>query len=163
VLPIRGNVGTRLGKMEAGEYDALVLASAGLARLELTHRVTEHMSVAESVPSAGQGALGIECLAGADEVRELISVLDDPDVRRCVETERRVTAGLAADCSAPLGAYAQLENGRLTLDAVVGTPDGTRLLRASAAGTDGAAVGAEVVASLEAQGARDILDSLDLS
>ena len=162
VLPIRGNVGTRLGKMEAGEYDALVLASAGLARLELEHRVTEHMSVQDSVPSAGQGALGIVCLAGADEVRELISVLDDPDVRRCVETERRVTAGLAADCSAPLGAYAQLEGGRLTLDAVVGTPDGTRLLRASASGQDAAAVGAEVVASLEAQGARDILDSLGL-
>jgi len=163
VLPIRGNVGTRLGKMEAGEYDALVLASAGLARLELTHRITEHMSVEDSVPSAGQGALGIECLAGADEVRELIGVLDDPDVRRCVETERRVTAGLAADCSAPLGAYAQLEAGRLTLHAVVGTPDGTRLLRASAAGEEPAAVGAKVVADLEAQGARDILDSLDLS
>ncbi|MAT83512.1 MAG: hydroxymethylbilane synthase [Gammaproteobacteria bacterium] len=162
VAPIRGNVGTRLGKMESGEYDALVLASAGLRRLELEHLVTEHLDVDRSVPSAGQGALGIECLAAADDVRELIAVLDDPDVRACVETERRVTAGLAADCSAPLGAYAVLDSGSLSLSAVLGTPDGTRLLRARASGAEPDAVGAAVVAELERQGARDILDALDL-
>lgn len=161
VAPIRGNVGTRLGKMASGEYDALVLASAGLRRLELEHLVTEHLDVARSVPSAGQGALGIECLATADEVRELIAVLDDPRVRACVETERRVTAGLAADCSAPLGAYAVLEDGELSLSAVLGRPDGTRLLRARASGADPDSVGAAVVADLEGQGAREILDALD--
>jgi hydroxymethylbilane synthase len=148
--------------MESGEYDALVLASAGLGRLELEHLVTEHLDVERSVPSAGQGALGIECLAAADEVRELIAVLDDPHVRACVETERRVTAGLAADCSAPLGAYATLQDGELSLSAVLGSPDGSRLLRARASGTDPGTVGAAVVADLEAQGARDILDALDL-
>lgn len=161
VSPIRGNVGTRLGKMEAGEFDALVLASAGLKRLKLEHLVTEHMSVTDSVPSAGQGALGIECLADADDVRELIRVLHDDRVSACVLAERTVTAALAADCSAPVGAYAELHGDRIDLAAVVGTVDGRYLLRAKASGSDPRAVGAEVAASLEAQGAREILAGLE--
>lgn len=160
VAPIRGNVGTRLGKMEAGEYAALVLASAGLKRLKLEHRVTEHLSVADSVPSAGQGALGIECLAAADQVRQLISVLHDERVSACVTAERTVTAGLAADCSAPLGAYAELHGETVELQAVVGSVDGRRLLRAAASGSDPVAVGEAVVASLKEQGAADILAGL---
>lgn len=161
VAPIRGNVGTRLGKMEAGEYDALVLAAAGLQRLELTHRVTEYLNVEASVPAAGQGALGIECLASADRVRELIAVLNDEVVSRGVRAERTVSAGLGADCSAPLGAYATLEGPRIELNAVLATPDGARVLRARASGEDPAVVGGEVVESLKSQGAMEILDALE--
>ncbi len=162
VAPIRGNVGTRLAKLEAGEYDALVLASAGLARLKLESRITEHLSVADSVPAAGQGALGIECLAGDERVRALVSVLNDEAVSRCVRAERAVSAGLGADCSAPLGAYAYLQEGRIRLSAVLASVDGRRVLRAAAEGDEPAEVGARVVESLKAQGAMEILGALDL-
>jgi hydroxymethylbilane synthase len=160
VVPVRGNVGTRLGKLDAGDYDALVLASAGLERLGLSDRITEYLSVVDSVPCAGQGALGIECLAGARQLRELIAVLNDPQVSACVLAERAVSAGLGADCSAPLGAYAELCGDRISLVAVLASVDGRRLLRAEASGSDPGKVGAEVVESLESQGARAILDSL---
>jgi hydroxymethylbilane synthase len=160
ILPVRGNVGTRLGKLEAGEFDALVLASAGLARLGLQERVAEHMSVTDSVPAAGQGALGIECLASAVRVRALIEVLNDDPVSRCVRAERAVSAGLGADCSAPLGAYAVMQVDRILLRAVLGSVDGRQLLRAEATGVDPAALGAEVVEQLAAQGAMAILDQL---
>lgn len=160
VAPVRGNVGTRLGKMQAGEYDALVLAAAGLGRLGMADRITEYLSVVESVPAAGQGALGIECRAGDDAVRDLIAVLDDPEVNACVTAERTVSAGLGADCSAPLGAYAQRIGGCIHLTAVLASVDGRRVLRASASGDDPGSVGGEVVESLQAQGAGDILDSL---
>lgn len=161
VRPIRGNVGTRLGKLDAGEYDALVLAGAGLARLDLLARVTEYLSVEDSVPSAGQGALGIECLADAAVVQDLVAVLDDPAVRRAVSAERAVTAGLAADCSAPLGAHARLEGGQIHLAAALGSVDGSRLLKVAVSGSDPDAVGAAAVAALRAQGADAILGALD--
>jgi hydroxymethylbilane synthase len=160
ILPVRGNVGTRLGKLDAGEFDALVLASAGLARLGLADRIAEYMSVTDSVPAAGQGALGIECLAGSSRVRDLIEVLNDAQVSRCVRAERAVSSGLGADCSAPLGAYAILEADRIALHAVLGSVDGRQMLHASAIGSDPAAVGAEVVEHLESQGAMAILDQL---
>ena len=162
VAPIRGNVGTRLGKLEAGEFDALVLASAGLKRLELAHRVAEYLETEDSLPAAGQGALGIECLADADDVRTLIDPLNDPEVSVCVSAEREVSAGLGADCSAPLGAHAVLDGGTLQLRALLASPDGSRLLRAAATGGDPRAVGGEVVASLREQGAVALLQSLDL-
>ena len=161
VAPVRGNVGTRLGKMAAGEYDALVLAGAGLQRLDLEHRITEYLSVAESLPAAGQGALGIECLAGADDVRALIGVLNDRQVNRRVSAERAVSAGLGADCSAPLGAYCEGDGEQLALSAVLATVDGRRVLRAAAAGTDPEAVGTEVAEALKAQGGMGILAALD--
>ncbi|MEQ8486442.1 MAG: hydroxymethylbilane synthase [Pseudomonadales bacterium] len=161
VSPVRGNVGTRLGKLDAGEYDALVLASAGLHRLGLSGRVAEYLDVQRSVPAAGQGALGIECLATAKSVRALLAVLDDPLVRRCVEAERAVSAGLGADCSAPLGAHATLQGDQVQLDAVLASVDGRRVLRASARGSDPVVVGGRVVADLRRQGAADILAALD--
>jgi hydroxymethylbilane synthase len=155
-------VGTRLGKLEAGEFDALVLASAGLRRLELAHRVSEYLDVEDSLPAAGQGALGIECLADAVDVQTLIAPLNDLEVSACVGAEREVSAGLGADCSAPLGAHAVLDGGTLHLRALLASPDGTKVLRAGAVGADSRAVGAEVVAALRAQGAMALLDSLDL-
>jgi hydroxymethylbilane synthase len=158
---VRGNVGTRLGKLDAGEYDALVLASAGLHRLGLSGRVAEYLDVQRSVPAAGQGALGIECLAAVESVRALLAVLDDPLVRRCVEAERAVSAGLGADCSAPLGAHATLQGDQVQLNAVLASVDGRRVLRASARGSDPVVVGGRVVADLRRQGAADILAALD--
>jgi hydroxymethylbilane synthase len=160
IRPVRGNVGTRLGKLDAGEFDALVLASAGLRRLGLEQRVAEHFDVDASVPAAGQGALGIECLAGAERVRALIEVLNDDAVSRCVRAERAVSAGLGADCSAPLGAHAVLRGDRIELTAVLGSVDGRQILRAASAGSDPAVVGAEVVERLRTQGAEAILDTL---
>jgi len=161
VGPIRGNVGTRLAKLDAGEFDALLLAAAGLGRLGLMHRISEHLSVDQSMPAAGQGALGIECRADAPAVRALVATLDDPDMAPCVRAERGVSAGLGADCSAPLGAHAIREaSGVLHLRAVLASPDGRRVLRASARGVDPLAVAAEVVAALKADGAAAILASL---
>jgi hydroxymethylbilane synthase len=157
VGPVRGNVGTRLGKLDAGEFDALVLASAGLHRLGLESRIAEYLDVEQSVPAAGQGALGIECLADADEVCALIGVLNDPQVSVCVLAERAVSAGLGADCSSPLGAHAVLDGDTIHLQAVLASADGSRVLRARASGTDPHAVGAQVVAALRSDGADRLL------
>jgi hydroxymethylbilane synthase len=160
VAPVRGNVGTRLKKLDSGDYDALILASTGLDRLGLGARVAEHLPVETFVPAAGQGALGIECLSGADRVRDLIAALNDPEVSACVQAERTVSAGLGADCSAPLGAFAERRDGRIELTALLGSADGREQLRAHAVGTDPAAVGQTVVASLRDQGAMAILKRL---
>ncbi len=162
VEPIRGNVGTRLGKLESGEYDALLLAGAGLKRLNMIDRIAEYLEVEDSLPAAGQGALGIECLAESEHVQALLAPLNDSRVSACVSAERFVSAGLGADCSAPLGAYAELRGDSLHLRAVLASPDGSRLLRAAATGADPVAVAAEVVAALLAQGGAELLDSLDL-
>lgn len=162
VEPIRGNVGTRLGKLESGEYDALLLAGAGLKRLNMSHRIAEYLEVEDSLPAAGQGALGIECLAESEHVQALLAPLNDSRVSACVSAERCVSAGLGADCSAPLGAYAELRGENLHLRAVLATPDGSRLLRGAATGTDPVAVAGEVVAALLAQGGAELLDTLEL-
>jgi hydroxymethylbilane synthase len=161
VRPVRGNVGTRLGKLDAGEYDALMLAAAGLKRLGLAGRVTEFLAVEDSMPAAGQGALGIECLASANEVRALIEPFDDPVAGACVRAERGVSAGLGADCSAPLGAYAEASpDGTLHLRAILAAPDGSEVLRAAATGREPAELARTVVATLASAGAARILASL---
>lgn len=161
VRPVRGNVGTRLGKLDAGEYDALMLAAAGLRRLGLEGRVTEYLQVEHSMPAAGQGALGIECLAEAADVRALVAPLDDADVGACVRAERGVSAGLGADCSAPLGAFAQrAADGSVHLRALLAAPDGSEVLRAAASGRDPHELAREVVARLNAAGAARILAAL---
>jgi len=161
VRPVRGNVGTRLGKLDAGEYDALMLAAAGLRRLGLEGRVTEYLSIEQSMPAAGQGALGIECLAQAADVRALVASLDDAEVGACVLAERGVSAGLGADCSAPLGAFAErAADGSLHLRALLAAPDGSKVLRAAASGQDPHELAREVVAQLSAAGASRILAAL---
>jgi len=161
VRPVRGNVGTRLGKLDAGEYDALMLAAAGLRRLGLEGRVTEYLSIEQSMPAAGQGALGIECLAQAANVRALVASLDDAEVGACVLAERGVSAGLGADCSAPLGAFAErAADGSLHLRALLAAPDGSEVLRAAASGRDPHELAREGVARLSAAGASRILAAL---
>ena len=156
VAPVRGNVGTRLDKLTAGEYDAIVLAQAGLDRLELT--VGEHAQIPldVSLPAAGQGALGIECLAGSDTAA-LVHALNDPLVSTCVQAERGVSEGLGADCSAPLAAYATQQNGTISLTARLGAPDGSRMLEAHGVGDEPHELAAQVVRELREQGAEQIL------
>jgi len=160
LLPVRGNVGTRLDKLDAGNFDALVLAAAGLERLELGERITEHFSIAESLPAAGQGALSIECAQSAPGwLRDLLTGLNDDPVARCVRAERAVSAGLGADCSMPLAAYATVAQGELTLQALVGAPDGSALVRSEQRGDaeDPEALGRTAAAALIDGGAEPLL------
>lgn len=153
VAPVRGNVDTRLAKLDAGEYDAIILAAAGLNRLGLAERITELLPVDRLLPAAGQGALGIECRADDLDISELLQPLNDSSVNTCVSAERLVSAGLGADCSAPLGCHAALVNGELHLDAWLLTEDGSARISAQAHGQSLEMVSAEVVQSLLEQGA----------
>lgn len=160
IAPVRGNVGTRLDKLQRGEYDAIVLAAAGLARLGMTPADSTTLAVEESLPAAGQGALGVECLAGDQQVRELLAPLNDAVVEQCVRAERLVSAGLGADCSMPVAAYAEKDGRGLLLRVLLGSADGRSLVRAQARGDVSEAIAAEVVRQLEAGGAHAILDGL---
>lgn len=158
--PVRGNVNTRLAKLDAGEYDALVLAAAGLERLGLGERITEKLPESLSLPAAGQGALGVECREDAAELIALLGGLQDDAVAGCVLAERTVSAGIGADCSAPLGAHAVRTETGIQLLARLGSPDGSRMLEASASGTDPITVGKAVAADLNAQGASELLAAI---
>lgn len=161
LTPVRGNVDTRLQKLDAGEYDALLLASAGLDRLELGMRASERLDVDLCMPAVGQGALGIECLEGADQVLEWLAPLNCAEDNACVSTERALSHALSASCTTPLGGYATMDAGRLQLRAVLAAPDGSRLLRAQGDGDDPRTLGNAVAGQLLDQGARDILDQLE--
>lgn len=160
VSPIRGNVGTRLDKLTNGEFDAIVLAAAGLDRLGVNLPARSTLSLEDSLPAAGQAALGVECLAGAKEVLSLLQPLNDERVARCVATERLVSAGLGADCSMPVAAYAEISGSEIRLRALLASADGRQILRAEAMGLEPATTAHQVVASLKAMGADDILRSL---
>jgi hydroxymethylbilane synthase len=129
VIPLRGNVDTRLRKLEAGECDAIVLARAGLVRLGLEERATELLSPDVSLPAVGQGALGIECRENDAEVRAVLGRVHDPEAGVCVAAERGVLIALGGDCKTPIAAHAQHEGGALRLRAFVAQPDGSALRR----------------------------------
>jgi hydroxymethylbilane synthase len=157
---LRGNVDTRLAKLDRGDYEAVVLAAAGLIRLGLEHRIRARLTPEESLPAPGQGALGIECLEARDDVRTLLAPLADRASALCVRAERAVSRALGGSCTLPLGAYAQWAQDQLSLRSLVASADGRRVLRASAQGDDPEAVGAAAAESLRAQGADDILRGL---
>jgi hydroxymethylbilane synthase len=160
VAPVRGNVNTRLDKLDAGDYDALLLAGTGLQRLGLAPRIREFISLEDSLPAAGQGALGVECLVERADVIELLKPLNDPAVARCVAAERAVSRHLGADCSLPIAAYALDRGGRLFLRALIASGTGVRILRCAVEGDDPEAVGGEAAAQLRRQGADEILAEL---
>ena len=160
VSPVRGNVETRLKKLDNGDYDALVLAAAGLDRLGLGHRITERLPLEVSLPAAGQGALGVECLAVAKEVMALLGKLDDPVVSRCVTAERAVSRALGADCSLPIAAHARLVDDRYEVKALLASPDGKRVLRSTASDVDPERAGSEAARRLLDAGGVDILAGL---
>ncbi len=160
VEPIRGNVNTRLNKLDAGDYDALVLASAGLERLGLNDRVAEYLDIEVSLPAAGQGALGVECCAERADLIALLEPLNDPEIARCVTAERAVSRGLGADCSLPVAAYAVQRDAGVFVRARVGSPDGVTLLHAEATAADPEDAGLQAAEALRGQGATELLESL---
>ena len=161
VAPIRGNVGTRLDKLDAGGFDLLVLAAAGLVRLDLAARIAVRLPFDLCVPAPGQGIVCAEYRSADEEVRRLLSPIVDRDASAALEAERALVATLGADCQVPLGGVATVSGDDLLLRGVVASPDGTRLLRRDARGsvTTPAALGAEVAGGLLAGGAGPLLEA----
>ncbi len=157
--PLRGNVNTRLRKLDRREFDAIVLACAGLERLGLDHRIGERFTPERLLPANAQGVIGIECLDGNDELRALLAALEDAPTRQTTLAERAVARHLQASCEAPLASFAVMDAGELALRALVASEDGKRILRARAAGApdDAEKLGREVADALLAQGAADLL------
>ena len=160
VRNIRGNVDTRLKKLDSGEYDALVLAEAGLNRLGIKRKDTFPLSIDACLPAPGQGALGIEMLDNNPK-KSLLDPLYDEKSYICIETERMVSAGLGADCSLPVAALADLANGVLSLSAFVSDAIGERVIRVNESNTDQDQVVKSVLDRLYEMGAQNILDSFD--
>ena len=161
VAPIRGNVGTRLDKLEAGGFDLLVLAAAGLARLGLDARIAARLPVDLCAPAPGQGIVCAEHRRDDQRMRELLAGAADRDASAALEAERALVTALGADCRTPLGGVATVAGDRLRLRGVVAAPDGARLVRHEARGpaADPAALGAEVAAGLLAAGAGPLLEA----
>lgn len=156
---LRGNVNTRLRKLDEGQYDVIVLAAAGLKRLVFDDRIRAVLSPEASLPAVGQVALGIETLADRPEVIELLAAFDDPDTSACVRAERAMSRALQGGCQAPIGGYAVIADGQLWLRGFVSDVDGQRFLRAEARGApgDAEAVGGRVAEALIAQGADQLM------
>jgi hydroxymethylbilane synthase len=157
---LRGNVNTRLGKLDAGEYDAIILASAGLIRLGLADRIRQSLSVEVSLPAGGQGAVGIELRGGDGRIAALIEPLHHEHTAWRVGAERALNTRLQGGCQVPIAAYAELEvSGQLWLRGLVGSADGSEILRAEgrAEAKDFDALGTAVADELLAQGAADLL------
>lgn len=166
VKPLRGNVQTRLRKLDDGEFDAIILAAAGLQRLSLQQRVTVLLEPEESLPAVGQGALGIECREDRVELREMLALLEDEETRCCVEAERSLSRALAGSCNVPLGGYAELIGEKMRLRGFVATADGSRLIEddLTLPFSDSVVqtIGRDMARRLSERGAREILDSLEL-
>jgi hydroxymethylbilane synthase len=160
IHPLRGNVDTRLRKLEAGEYEAIILALSGLRRLDRTELVRQVMAIELMCPAAGQGALAIEIRAGDDDVRGTLTFLDDKAARSETECERALLKKLGGGCQVPIGANAKFSSGTLHLEAVVASPDGKTILRASGQGEAAAALGALVGGRLLKQGGGAILEQV---
>ena len=162
---IRGNVDTRLRKLRDGEFDAIVLAAAGLKRLDLTDHIVEEFAPPRMLPAPGQGALGIECHRQASEILEFVGQLQHHESRAATDAERSMLALLHAGCSAPVGAWGRVESGRLQLDGLVASLDGQHILRASATGDVSSAIqlGQQVAESLLTQGAAEIIQAARVS
>lgn len=159
IKDLRGNVDTRLRKLDEGEYDALILASAGLRRLGLGGRISAAVAQEEMLSAVGQGSLGVETRSDDAETNALVSRLDDPRTRAAVLAERALLRSLGGGCQVPIAAHATVEGGRLKLDGLVATLDGTRVLRASLDGeaADAARVGEELAGRLLERGAGELL------
>lgn len=161
-VDVRGNVHTRLKKLESGEYDALIMAGAGLERLEESARICDYISVSQWLPSPGQGALGIECRAGDSVTQSIIEVLDDPLTNYQVTAERAVSRALNGGCSLPLAAHADVHENTLKLKAWLAVPDSSRFIEASGQGglEQAQAIGEEVAQDMLSNGAQEVLDQI---
>ncbi len=160
IHPLRGNVDTRLRKLEAGEYDAIILAAAGLNRLGKTQLVRQVIAAEIMCPAAGQGALGIEIRAGDAVTRQHLLFLDDTAARAATTCERALLNKLGGGCQVPIGAFAEVRNGRLHLEAIVADPDGTKVLRESREGSNPVLLGESVGDTLLQRGGDAILEAV---
>jgi hydroxymethylbilane synthase len=160
IYPLRGNVDTRLRKLEAGEYDAIILAAAGLNRLGKTQLVRQVIPAEVMCPAAGQGALGIEIRAGDSITRQHLAFLDDAAARSTTTCERALLNRLGGGCQVPIGAFAEVCDGRLHLDAIVADPDGSKILRESRDGSDPVQLGESVGEILLQRGGDAILEAV---
>lgn len=162
IKDLRGNVGTRLSKLDNGEYDAIILAAAGLRRLGLEARIRARLSVQQSLPAVGQGAIGIECRLDDARVRALLAPLNHADTADRVVAERAMNNRLQGGCQVPIGSYAELTGDQLYLRALVGTPDGSRLLQAEIRGprTEAEQLGSALAEQLLDAGAGSILSAV---
>ena len=162
IKALRGNLDTRLKKLDAGEYDAIILAAAGLIRLGLKDRIKAMLTPEQSLPAPGQGALGIEVLAGDATMAAVVAPLNDAMTAHCVKAERALSRALGGSCQVPLGGYAVIDNGPLWLRGFVASVDGQRMVAAEVRGNpaDDEALGLQLAADLRAQGADAILAGL---
>jgi hydroxymethylbilane synthase len=159
---LRGNVDTRLRRLDAGDMDAIVLACAGLIRLGLEARITARLDPEICLPAVAQGVIGVECRVADSRTLKLVTVLDHPETRIAMQAERAFAHRLGGSCQSPIAAHARLEGPRLRLDGLVAEPDGSRLLRdtVSGASVDPAALGALLAERILAAGARALLERL---
>jgi hydroxymethylbilane synthase len=155
---IRGNVGTRLAKLDAGKFDALLLAACGLERLGLTERITERLDTTRFVPAIGQGVIGIECLKTDYPMQTLLKTIHCEQTFTCIQAERAFNRYLGGDCFSAIAAHAQFENGQLIMRAYIGSLDGKIQLRGVLAGENPNELGVTLAKQLEAQGARNFLN-----
>jgi hydroxymethylbilane synthase len=162
ILTLRGNVNTRLSKLDAGEYEAILLAVAGVKRLGMEARIRERLDTSVSLPAVGQGAVSIECRIDDKATNELIAPLNHRATQLCVTAERAMNAHLDGGCQVPIGGFAELHGDILHLRGLVGEPDGSRLLRAEIRGASAQAemLGAQLAQELLAKGAKIILDKV---
>jgi hydroxymethylbilane synthase len=157
IIPLRGNVDTRLRKLESGEYDAIILATAGVHRLGLDRYLRYRIPMEQMCPAAGQGALGIEIRHNDTEMRSALAFLDDADARMATTCERALLLALGGGCQVPIGAYGFRDQGEFRLGAIVGRPDGSEVLRETMSGSDPQALGRKVADKLLSRGADRIL------
>jgi hydroxymethylbilane synthase len=157
---LRGNVNTRLQKLDEEKYDAIILAAAGLIRLSLEHRITEYLPIDTCMPAVGQGALGIECRTDDHDIRDLISVLDHAPTRCCILAERAMNLALGGNCHVPISGYAVLDDDLLIVRGVVASPDGKQVIRGEMRGLAESAefLGEALGEDLLTRGAKEILE-----
>ena len=162
ISSLRGNVQTRLGKLDAGDYDAIILASAGLKRLELEERITEAIDDKVSLPAGGQGAVGIECRVDDERVKALLAPLNHDETAARVIAERSLNKRLQGGCQVPIACYATLNGDKLHLRGLVGSDDGSRMIRTEFTGNkaDAEQLGIQAAEDLLAKGAGEILESV---
>ncbi|TKF89262.1 hydroxymethylbilane synthase [Vibrio breoganii] len=163
IKELRGNVGTRLGKLDDGQYDAIIIAAAGLKRLEMEERIQSYIEPESSLPAVGQGAVGIECRLDDERVLELIKPLNHTDTSDRVSAERAMNLALEGGCQVPIGSYCVITpDNQLYLRGLVGKPDGTEIIRAEIRGerSQAIAMGEELAQELLASGAKEILSEV---
>lgn len=163
IKDLRGNVGTRLAKLDNQEYDAIILASVGLKRLDLQDRIKQYIGISSILPAVGQGAIGIETRANDKPLLDILSVLDDKNSRICIQAERAMNKALQGGCQVPIACYSQLNNDILFLQGLVGSIDGSKIIKATVEGSinDPEKLGQTLAEHLLKQGAKSILQELN--